>query len=335
MATLKSELLQKVYDRHGATLRDRLIRDSSMVARRLAGRWAPVVNSLQASFVFRYLLETMAGVDRRRTLPALAAEPLHRWMGGHAATDGGREVALFADTYMDCHEPGSGKAAVELLTACGYRVVLVSGGCCQRPRISHGFLRLARQDGEATLRQLDAYVQRGVPVLVCEPSCASALTDDLPDLVGDHELGGSRCRRRDDDRRVPRRRDHGGTDRARFQAEHRPCVDPRSLSPEGPVRYRCHEARAEQVPGLVVDDVDSGCCGMAGSFGYEREHYEISRKIGEDRLFPAIRALDEATEIVACGFSCRHQIEHFTGRQARHWVEAVRDQLRSQPVARL
>ncbi len=335
MATLKSEVLQKVYDRHGATLRDRLIRDSSMVARRLAGRWAPVVNSLQASFVFRYLLETMAGVDRRRTLPALAAEPLHRWMGEHAATDGGREVALFADTYMDCHEPGSGKAAVELLTACGYRVVLVSGGCCQRPRISHGFLRLARQDGEATLRQLDAYVQRGVPVLVCEPSCASALTDDLPDLVGDHELAD----------RVAA----GVTmidvfldaeiTAGRIEPGFKPSTD-RVL-----IHGHCHQKALygtdamkrvlSQVPGLVVDEVDSGCCGMAGSFGYEREHYEISRKIGEDRLFPAILALDEATEIVACGFSCRHQIEHFTGRQARHWVEAVRDQLRSQPVARL
>ena len=327
MATLKSDVLQKVYDRHGSTLRDRLIRDSPMLARQLVGRWAPVVNSVQASLPFRILLETVAGFDRRRTLPAVADEPLRRWMAGQPAIDGGREVALFADTYLDCHEPGSGKAAVELLTACGYRVVLVSGGCCQRPRITHGFLRLARQDGEATLRQLDAYVQRGVPVLVCEPSCASALTDDLPDLVGDRELAD---------------RVAAGVTMidvfldaevaaGRLEPGFKPSTD--SVLIHG----HCHQKALygteamkrvlSQVPGLVVDEVDSGCCGMAGSFGYEKEHYEISRTIGEDRLFPAIRELDEATTIIACGFSCRHQIEHFTGRRARHWVEVVRDQL--------
>jgi Fe-S oxidoreductase len=78
------------------------------------------------------------------------------------------------------------------------------------------------------------------------------------------------------------------------------------------------------VPGLQVDEVDSGCCGMAGAFGYEREHYELSRKIGEDRLFPALRDLDDDTTVVACGFSCRHQIQHFTGRSAVHWVEVLR-----------
>ncbi len=334
MATLKSEVMQKVHDRHGVTLRDRLIRDSAMVARQLVGRWAPAMNAVQSSPVFRYLLERLGGVDRRRTLPTLAAQPLRRWMGEQAATGGDREVALFADTYLDCHEPGSGKAAVELLTECGYKVELVSGGCCQRPRISHGFLRLARRHGEATLRHLDTYVRRGVPVLVCEPSCASALTDDLPDLVADRELAD---------------RVAAGVTMidvfldaeiaaGRLQPEFKPSTD-RVL-----IHGHCHQKALYgtdamkrvlgQVPGLVVDEVDSGCCGMAGSFGYEKEHYEISQKIGEDRLFPAIRALDGATEIVACGFSCRHQIEHFTGRRARHWVEAVRDQLAPPAMAR-
>lgn len=326
MATLKSEVLQKVYDRHGTTWRDRLVGESPKVARRLAGGWAPAVNAVQASSVFRYVLELLAGIDRRRTLPTVAAEPLHRWAGEQKETDG-PEVALFADTYSDCHEPAIGKAAFELLTACGYRVALISGGCCQRPRISHGFLRLARDDGEATLRQLDAYVQRGVPVLVCEPSCASALTDDLPDLVGDRELAD---------------RVAAGVmmidvfldseiAAGRLEPDFKPSSD-RLL-----IHGHCHQkalygtAAMKRVlggvPGLGVDEVDSGCCGMAGSFGYEKEHYEISQKIGEDRLFPAIRQLDDATTIVACGFSCRHQIAHFTGRHARHWVEVARDQL--------
>ncbi len=337
MATLKSEVLQKVYDRNGASLRDRLIRDSAMMARRLAGGWAPLVNAAQRSSVFRYLLEALVGFDRRRTLPAVAAEPLrgwmdreplHGWSDGEAATGTGREVALFADTYLDCHEPDIGRAAIELLTSFGYRVELVSGGCCQRPRISHGFLRLARRDGEATLRQLDAYAQRGVPVLVCEPSCASALTDDLPDLVADQALAD---------------RVAGGVmmidvfldaeiAAGRLEPSFATTTD-RVL-----IHGHCHQKALygtaamkrvlSLVPGLVVDEVDSGCCGMAGSFGYEKEHYGISRQIGEDRLFPAVRELDEDASLIACGFSCRHQIEHFTGRAAQHWVEVVRDQLR-------
>ena len=332
MATLKSEVLQKVYDRHGTTLRDRLIADSPKTARQLAGRWAPAVNAVQASSVFRYLLEIVAGIDRRRVLPAFAVEPLGRWMGGQAEADG-PEVALFADTYLDCHEPAIGKAAVELLTACGYRVSLISGGCCQRPRISHGFLRLAREEGEATLRQLDSYVQRGVPVLVCEPSCASALTDDLPDLVGDRELAdrvAAGVMMIDvflDAEIAAGRLEPGFKPSTGRLLIHGHCHQKALYGTDAMKRVLGH------VPGLAIDEVDSGCCGMAGSFGYEKEHYDISRIIGEDRLFPAIRALDESTEIVACGFSCRHQIEHFTGRQARHWVEAVRDQLRPPPVA--
>jgi Fe-S oxidoreductase len=78
------------------------------------------------------------------------------------------------------------------------------------------------------------------------------------------------------------------------------------------------------VDGLELSEVDSGCCGMAGAFGYEKDHYNVSEKIGELALFPAIRESDEQTEIIACGFSCRHQVEHFTGRKARHWVELIR-----------
>jgi Fe-S oxidoreductase len=327
LAKLKSEFLQGYYDRRGTSRRDRLIAGSADLARRLAGPFAPLVNATQRTGLFRRFLESLAGVHRQRTLPDYAREPFPAWFAKHPGPSNGRKVVLFADTYLSYHEPGVGRAAVELLRSCGYQVVLAEAGCCQRPRISHGFLRRARRDGERTLRNLDRYLGEGLPVVVCEPGCASALTDDLPDLVDDAELG----------RRVAR----GVTmidvflDRE-LEAGHLDVAFEAAVG-EGKVLIHghCHQKALwgtaamkrvlRRVEGLEVAEVDSGCCGMAGSFGYEREHYELSRTIGEDRLFPALRDLGGDTPVVACGFSCRHQIEHFIpGRRPLHWVEVLR-----------
>ncbi len=327
MAKLKSEVLQKHYDHHGMSLRDRMIRGSAAVASRLSGRLAPLWNAVQGSGSFRSLLQAWAGIHRDRILPSYAREPFDRWLARRSqqpAGEAGKAVVLFADTYLRYHQPEVGVAAVELLESCGYSVEVALAGCCQRPRISHGFLRQARRDGEATLRRLDEHLRRGTPVVVCEPSCASALTDDLPDLIRDDELG----RRAADGIRMIDVFLDAEVEAGRLDA---PLE---SAAGKVLLHGHCHQKALYgtaamkrllgRVPGLDVAEVDSGCCGMAGAFGYEREHYEVSREIGEDRLFPAIRALGDDTRVVACGFSCRHQIEHFTGRKAVHWVETLR-----------
>ncbi len=330
MAKLKSEVLQRYVDRHGASRRDRMVHGSARLARALAGRGAPVVNALQRTAIFRRLLEKAAGIHRGRALPSYAAEPLARRLARRApGPETGDEVVLFADTYASFHEPEIGVAAVELLESCGYRVTVAHAGCCQRPRISHGFLRDAKRDGEATLRRLDADLRRGVPVVVCEPSCASALTDDLPDLVDDPGLA---------------ERAASGIQMIDVFLDSEIAAGRLGVELASPaagvlIHGHCHQRALYgtaamkrvlgRIPGLDVAEVDSGCCGMAGAFGYEQEHYELSRKIGEDRLFPAVRALDPGATLVACGFSCRHQIEHFTGRRAVHWVEVVKVTLRA------
>jgi FAD/FMN-containing dehydrogenase/Fe-S oxidoreductase len=324
MARLKGEFQQAFRDAHGTTLRDRLVALSPALSSRVAGPGAGVVNAVQRSPLFRALLERAAGVDRRRVLPEYARSPLRlpdRPRGGGRS---GREVVLFDDTYMKYHEPRVGLAASALLESCGYAVIPARAGCCQRPRISHGFLRDAKERGETTLRNLDVYIREGLPVVVCEPGCASALTDDLPDLMDDEGLA----------RRVSEGVFPIEVFLDREIREGR--LDVRFVSPETRVvlHGHCHQkalqgtaplkrllARAE---GLRVEEIDSGCCGMAGSFGYETEHYDLSLRIGEDRLFPALRALPEGSRVVACGFSCRHQIAHATGIRAVHWVETVR-----------
>ena len=215
------------------------------------------------------------------------------------------------------HEPEIGRAAVELLESCGYTVGVAFAGCCQRPRISHGFLRDAKRDGAATLRNLDPWLRAGVPVVVCEPSCASALTDDLPDLIDDEVL----AHRATDGVTMIDVFLAGELEAGRLESSFT------SSAGEILIHGHCHQKALygtaamrrllAEVPNLAVTEVDSGCCGMAGAFGYEKEHWDLSRRVGEDRLFPALREAGAGATVVACGFSCRHQIADFTERRCR------------------
>jgi FAD/FMN-containing dehydrogenase/Fe-S oxidoreductase len=332
LAKLKGEFLQQYREQNGTTLRDRFISSSTEMARKIAGWKAPIVNRVQKTQLFRNIMERLAGIDRRRVLPSYAGKTFQKWFEKRHSTSGphARKVVLFDDTYMNYHETNVGISAVELLESCGYEVILARAGCCQRPSISHGFLKKARVKGEKTLRNLKAFIDRELQVVVCEPGCASALTDDLPDLIEDEELG-----------RIIRenvmmidvfleKEIKAGNIRTDFTSGYKKLM----------IHGHCHQkslygtTAMEKVLGkirnLEVEVLDSGCCGMAGSFGYEKEHYDLSMKVGEDRLFPAIRSKKEDTGVVACGFSCRHQIADATGVKAKHWVEVLRGSVKNQ-----
>lgn len=327
MSKLKGEFLQQYYDKHGISARDRAIAGAPGVARQLSGAMAPLVNAVQKSRLFRGVLEKATGFSAKRTLPEYARETLATWFARRPDENSNAapkaKVALFADTYLNYYEPNVGRSAVALLESCGYSVLLADVGCCQRTRISHGFLRQAKNDGLQTLRKLESLVEQGIPIVVCEPSCASALTDDLPDLMDDESLA----------KRIEENVHLIDVFLAREIESGRLKCDFESDSSQFLVHGHCHQKSLfgteamksilGRVPGVTVDEIDSGCCGMAGSFGYEREHYDISEKIGARRLFPAVRNADDQTTIVACGFSCRHQLAHFTERSALHWVETV------------
>ena len=326
LARLKSEFLQQYHDTHGLTLRDKVIGGSGRMAAFISGWKAPLVNWFQKTWLFRRLLEAVAGFDRRRPLPAYASRPLSAWFAGRSRPERTTvgTVVLFDDTYMNFHETSVGISAVELLESCGYEVLLANAGCCQRPKISHGLLREARAEGEKTLRKLDEYIQQGLQIVACEPSCASALTDDLPDLIDDEELG----------KRIKENVMMIDVFLAREIEAGRCTCEFTSLHDEILIHGHCHQKSLygttfmkeilDRVPDISVSEINSGCCGMAGSFGYEKEHYDLSMQIGEDRLFPAVRSRSEDAAVIACGFSCRHQIADGTGAQSRHWVETLR-----------
>jgi FAD/FMN-containing dehydrogenase/Fe-S oxidoreductase len=330
MARLKSEVLQLRHDHHGTLLSHRLLGTLPSAARLAAGPAAHLVNWLQDRRLVRWLMEKSIGIDRRRPLPPLATEPFVRWFrprrrqreaGRSDLSAGGRRVVVFNDTFTNCYEPHIGRAAVELLESCGY-VVELATACCQRPAISQGLLRLAKRAGTRTMRALDEFASRAIPILVLEPSCASALVDDLPDLIDDAKLGA----------RVAQHVKmidvflHEETAAGRLECEfHSPW---QKLLIHG----HCHQkalfgtgsmkALLQTIPALSVREIDAGCCGMAGAFGYQ--HYDLSRTIGEDRLFPAVRAREPDAQVISCGVSSRHQLRDSLGVEAKHWVEAVR-----------
>ena len=226
---------------------------------------------------------------------------------------------------MNYHETDVGISAVELLESCGYEVILARAGCCQRPRISHGFLRDARDAGEQTLRNLDKFIQQGLDVVVCEPACASALTDDLPDLIDDEQLGERiKCGVMMIDVFLAREIESGRLN-CKFTSPFDSVL----------IHGHCHQKSLYGTTfmkdildraGVSVSEIDSGCCGMAGSFGFEKEHYDMSLAIAEQSLLPAIRSRPDGAAVVACGFSCRQQIEDGTGVRALHWVQTIRGQ---------
>jgi Fe-S oxidoreductase len=327
MAKLKYEFLHHYYKANGLPLRNRLFGHIARV-NALSAAAPRLVNWLSHLAPSRWLLEKLAGIDRRRPLPPLATETFTDWFARRpvpAAPPRG-EVVLFHDTFVTYNTPEIGQAAVGLLEAAGYRVVLVDRKCCGRPLISKGLLDKAREHAAWNVARLAPYAARGVAIVGLEPSCLLTLRDEAVDLL-----------RTDEARTVARQslllEEFLARERSRglelpFKSRGRKAL----------LHGHCHQkALVGTVPtvaalrwaGFEVSEVDSGCCGMAGSFGFEREHYDISVSLGNRRLAPAVTAAAADTEVVAPGISCRQQIEHLAGRRAKHPAQVLWEALRA------
>ena len=324
LAKLKYEFLAHYHARHGLPLRNRLFGHIARLSR-IGCAVAPLANWAQGRAVSKWLLEKVAGVDRRRSLPPFAREPFHVWF---ARRGNGRPrarhgpVVLFDDTFLEHNYPEIGQAAVRLLEAAGYEPLLVRRECCGRPMISKGLLERARANARINVERLAPYAAQGIPIVGFEPSCILTFRDEYPDLLPGPDALRVAASSFLFDEFIAQAREAGRFD-ARFRE------GPRKILLHG----HCHQKAAVGVepslaalrllPGAAVEVVDSGCCGMAGSFGYEREHYEISMAIGARRLFPAVQAQPADAVIAAAGVSCRAQIAQGTGRRALHPVEIL------------
>ncbi|HRW10524.1 MAG TPA: FAD-linked oxidase C-terminal domain-containing protein, partial [Caldilineaceae bacterium] len=310
MARLKSEVLHQIHQQHGTTLADRLVADMERVSR-WGSRLAPFVNWVGTLGFTRQLNEQLLGFDRRRPLPTFAGRSFQaQWQV--PTEDTMPTVALFTDTFNNFYEPAHLTAAATLLGQLGATVTVPPFVCCGRPQISKGFLDKAAAQAAATTRTLLPLAQAGLPILFVEPSCYSAVVDDHPRLLRGEAQSNAQ--------QVAATAQLVDTWAATAMYHQTLQTGPKRVLYHG----HCHQKALvgtqaavkllSAIPDCEVVALDSGCCGMAGSFGYQ--HYEISQAIGEQRLFPALRDLPTATTVVAPGFSCRHQIEHFTGVRA-------------------
>jgi FAD/FMN-containing dehydrogenase/Fe-S oxidoreductase len=319
VARFKSEFLAGYWDRHGTPLRARAFGAVHTTAK-WSSRFAPLSNRMAASASGRWLAETILGVDRRRTLPAWTRDTLSKRVARRAASAVTPKAVLFADTFTEYAEPEIGIAALDVLDAAGVATRALPHVCCGRPLISQGLLPEARALAKQNCDRLFDLAQSGTAIVFLEPSCLSAVRDDAPALL----RGPARERARLVARasmlfeEYLERECHAGRASLPLKAGpksvllHVHCHQ-RALGLAGPAR-----ALLARIPAVSVTDLDAGCCGMAGSFGYTKDHYDVSRSIGELKLLPAARALPPDTVLAAAGTSCRHQVAHFANVRAQH-----------------
>jgi Fe-S oxidoreductase len=329
MASLKSEFLSHYQEIHGTPLRSRAF-GAIRALNRAGAALAPVSNLAPRVPGARALLERTLGIARERPLPRFERETLLRWdarraRNGAAAAAPRGDVVLLADSFTTFTEPAIGRAAVELLERAGYRVRLQAAGCCGRASLSKGLLDQAQRMARAMVDRLAADAARGTPIAGVEPSCLLTLRDEyLALLPGDPRAEAIAARARLVPDLLVEALDAGWLHlRADSALAGKRIVFHGHCHEKAGVGTEATRALLERIPGAEVAELDAGCCGMAGSFGFESEHYGISRAVGELRLFPALRAEPPETVVAATGVSCRQQIGHFAGRTARHPVELV------------
>jgi Fe-S oxidoreductase len=241
-------------------------------------------------------------------------------------------VVLFADTFLRFNYPEVGRAAVQVLERLGYEVLVPPVGCCGRPMISKGLLDRAAAHLRENVQRLLPYAQAGVPIVGCEPSCLLTFRDEAPDLLPGEDVRRVARAALLVDEFLHRHVQARGWPAPGGAVARTPTTVAGGVPRRVLLHGHCHQkalvglhaaAGVLRAAGCEVEVVDAGCCGMAGSFGFEREHYDLSLAIGERRLLPAVRRQPPEVEIVAMGVSCRQQIAHGTGRRARHLVELL------------
>jgi len=309
MARFKSEFLADYYSRHGTPLQARLLGNIDRLSR-WGSRLAPLSNWASNWAPAPY-------IDRRRKLPPWRRETFARWAAKRKPSrDAG--VTLFNDTFTNYYEPEIGAAAVEILERGGCRVNVIRPGCCGRPLISQGLLGRAGAGAAKLIGALFPIAERGEKILFCEPSCLSAVREDLPSLLRD-ELA---------------RKARAVSESCMLFEEFAAKLDlPLRAGPQRILLHgHCHQksmgmlgatsSLLSRIPSANVVDLDAGCCGMAGSFGYT--HYDVSVAIANRRLIPAVRAMQPGEVLVAPGTSCRRQVGDLIGARALHPATLVR-----------
>jgi len=322
VAKLKSEVLQKKYDKYGYGIREFFIIYSDLMSKYLSGILSGIVNAIIKTKLFRKTLEIVAKIDARRILPLYARYSLVRWYNKEYKSNNIKEIVLFADIYTNYHEPEIGKAAIGFLDKLGFKVILVNTGGSKRPLISNGFLRKAKQYSSKIIEKLQPFMDREIPIIIIEPGSYSALADDIPDLMDDEFKAKMLKNSVVSIERFVSDLVTSGQVKNKFKSTLKHHV----------IHGHCHQKAIEGMEPIenifkfvegTFEILDVGCCGMAGAFGFEKEHYDLSKKIYDIELDPVVSQLESGTTILATGFSCRHQLRDFSDKEIKHWIEVL------------
>lgn len=321
MAKIKYEFLHQYYKNNRIPLRS--IMTGNIALTNLIGSKIPkIFNLFIKSSIFKIPSDYFLKIDKRRNLPKIANKSFKKSFK-NADQKGTKTAVFFHDTFTNYNHPSVGDASVKILKSLGYKVILIDKKCCGRPMISKGLLNQAKKNARYNIEKLFEYVKDGAIVAGAEPSCISALKDEYPDMFPED-------------------------DKVALVAKNTYLIQQLINNPENSnklkfirknkkqsfaVQVHCHEKTLigedvsvdclKLIPNSKVEKIPSGCCGMAGAFGYEKEHYDISKTIAEDRLIPFINKTESETKIAITGVSCRHQIKDFTDKDPSHILELI------------
>jgi Fe-S oxidoreductase len=327
MATYKAEFLSHYYQ---ARLRPRYAYVSGLISwwSRLAASMPATANFFTQTPLLSSGMKFAAGYSQKREIPSFAPETFRHWFERRGPRNHGKpEVILWPDTFNNHFTPAVAKAAVEVLEHAGFRVQIPNRTlCCGRPLYDYGMLKTAKRMLRDIMTSLREPIRAGTPIVGLEPSCMTVFRDELTNLLPD-----------DND---AKRLHNQSFILSEFLHDHVPNYEPPKLSGRAVVHGHCHhkslldfdsETDLLKRAGLDCTVLDSGCCGMAGSFGYEADHYEVGLACGERVLLPSVRSAPHESLIVTDGFSCREMIRQETDRRALHIAQVLQIALHEGP----
>ncbi len=330
VAKLKMEFLQHYYDANGVPLRTWMIGNFRMLTS-LAAIAPGIYNWLVKTPGPSRLIKRFSGFAPDRSMPTLERQTLRGWLKAHPHTGNAqRKVYLFCDEFTNYNDTSIGVKAVRLLRKLGYEVIPVDHPESARALLSKGFLRKAQKIAEKNVELFSRIITEKTPLIGVEPSAILGFRDEYPDLVGEPLRNTAKELAKHVymvDEFISLEVDLGHITAASFKPA-KQHIKLHGHCQQKALSNVLHSKKILSLPeGYSVEVIPSGCCGMAGSFGYEKEHYDVSQKIGELVLFPAVRSAEAGTLIAAPGTSCRHQIKDGTGVHAKHPVEILYEAL--------
>ncbi|HAC16783.1 MAG TPA: FAD-binding oxidoreductase, partial [Bacteroidetes bacterium] len=320
MAKMKAEFTQGWHEKNGATLSEHFFARSEMIYP-IAATFSRLTNAVNRTWIAKQTFKTLFKIHPKRNLPEFARVPFHKWIKKHPVKHpDGPNVIIMVDNFMNYNEPEIGIAMVHILQSLGYRVLATEPMKSGRTHLSKGFLKDAKKIAIQNVNKLSQYAKSGIPIIGQEPSEILTLRDEYLDLCEASQLDNAILLGRNSfmfEEFLAKHFENHPKDAELFKGNHK----------EVHLHGHCH---AKSLVGIqpVLDvlskagfnpiDLKTGCCGMAGSFGYEKNHYETSLDVGELTLFPKLRAVEDDALICAHGFSCRHQIADGLSKKAKH-----------------